>query len=146
MGNIPGTGIPAGPRGMCFFPVGPHGRKTSRATKWVPVERPTVSRGVYHRPPRDTMVMPWVPTGSPVGTWEKNTILMLHQGYKLSPNWTGPYEVLAVGPCSSADTPPGHDPRWLDATLLLLILLSDGGCAWLAELPTCVAVPTKKLF
>ena len=81
MGNIPGTGSS---RGMCFFPVGPHGRKTSRATKWVPVERPTVTRGVYHRPPRDTMVMSWVPTGSPVGTWE-NTILMLYeyQGYKL---------------------------------------------------------------
>ena len=26
---------------------------------------------------------------------------------KLALNWTGPYKVLAVGPCSSADTPDG---------------------------------------
>ena len=26
---------------------------------------------------------------------------------KLALNWTGPYKVLAVGPCSSAETPDG---------------------------------------
>ena len=27
---------------------------------------------------------------------------------KLSLNWTDPYKVLAVCPCSAADTPDGH--------------------------------------
>ena len=41
---------------------------------------------------------------------------------KLSLNWTGPYEVLAVTPCSSADTP---DCSHFGAKLLCLNLPSD---------------------
>ena len=41
---------------------------------------------------------------------------------KLSLNWTGPYKVLAVGPCSSADTPDGSP---LGVKLLYLDLPSD---------------------
>ena len=37
-------------------------------------------------------------------------------------NWTGPYKVLAVGPCSSADTPDGSP---LGDNLLYLDLPSD---------------------
>ena len=41
---------------------------------------------------------------------------------KLALNWTGPYQVLAVGPCSSAETPDGSP---LGDNLLYLDLLSD---------------------
>ena len=41
---------------------------------------------------------------------------------KLSLNWTGPYKVLAVGPCTPADTPDGSS---LGDKLLLLDLPSD---------------------
>ena len=41
---------------------------------------------------------------------------------KLALNWTGPYKVLAVGPCSSADTPFGSP---LGAKLLCSDLPSD---------------------
>ena len=41
---------------------------------------------------------------------------------KLSLNWTGPYKVLAVGPCSCGDTPDGSP---LGAKLLHLDLPSD---------------------
>ena len=41
---------------------------------------------------------------------------------KLALNWTGPYKVLAVGPCSSADTPDGSP---LGDNLLYLDLPSD---------------------
>ena len=58
-----------------------------------------------------------------------NTAATIHQGakpdtdakvlkVKLSLNWTGPYEVLAVGPCSSAGTvdgsPLGVKPMYLN--------------------------------
>ena len=47
-----------------------------------------------------------------------NTVATIRQGAKpdtnakvlkdkLSRNWTGPYQLLAVGPCSSADNPGG---------------------------------------
>ena len=77
MGNIPGTGNSRGTPRDVFFPRGIPREKNIPRDKMG-------SRGTSHRPPRDTMVMPWVPTGSPVGTWE-NTILMLYeyQGYKL---------------------------------------------------------------
>ena len=50
--------------------------------------------------------------------WVYNTAATIHQGAKpdkdakvlkakISLNWTGPYKVLAVGPCCSADTPDG---------------------------------------
>ena len=50
--------------------------------------------------------------------WVYNTAATIRQGVKpdtdakalktkLSLNWTGPYKVLAVGPCSSVDTPDG---------------------------------------
>ena len=41
---------------------------------------------------------------------------------KLALNWTGPYNVLAVGPCSSADIPDGSPLR---DNLLYLDLPSD---------------------
>ena len=41
---------------------------------------------------------------------------------KLSPVWMGPYKVLAVGPCTHADTPDGSA---LGAKLLYLDLPSD---------------------
>ena len=41
---------------------------------------------------------------------------------KLALNWTGPYKVLAVGPCSSAETPDGSPPG---DNLLYLDLPSD---------------------
>ena len=41
---------------------------------------------------------------------------------KLSFNWTGPYKILVVGPCSSADTPDGFP---LGAKLLYPDMLSD---------------------
>ena len=41
---------------------------------------------------------------------------------KLSLNWTGPYKVLAVGPCTPADTPDGSP---LGAKLQYLGLPSD---------------------
>ena len=41
---------------------------------------------------------------------------------KLTLNWTGPYEVLAVGPCSSTETP---DDSPLGDNLLYLDLPSD---------------------
>ena len=41
---------------------------------------------------------------------------------KLVLNWTGPYKVLAVGPCSAAETPDGSP---LGRNLLYLDLLSD---------------------
>ena len=58
-----------------------------------------------------------------------NTAATIRQGAKtdtdakilkieLSLNWTGPYKVLAVGPCSSADTPDGCP---LGAKLLIWI-------------------------
>ena len=50
--------------------------------------------------------------------WVYNTAATIRQGAKtdtdakilkieLSLNWTGPYKVLAVGPCTPADTPDG---------------------------------------
>ena len=41
---------------------------------------------------------------------------------KLAINWTGPYKVLAVGPCSAAETPDGPP---LGSNLLYLHLPSD---------------------
>ena len=41
---------------------------------------------------------------------------------KLALNWTGPYKVLAVGPCSAAETPGGSPPG---RNLLYLDLPSD---------------------
>ena len=41
---------------------------------------------------------------------------------KLTLNWTGPYKVLAVGPCSAAETPDGSP---LGKNLLYLDLPSD---------------------
>ena len=41
---------------------------------------------------------------------------------KLAFNWTGPYKVLAVGPCSAAETPDGSP---LGSNLLYLDLPSD---------------------
>ena len=41
---------------------------------------------------------------------------------KLSLTWTGPYKVLAVGPCSSSDTPDGSP---LGAKFLYWDLPSD---------------------
>ena len=41
---------------------------------------------------------------------------------KLALNWTGPYKVLAVGPCSAAETPDGSP---LGSNLLYLDLPSD---------------------
>ena len=65
--------------------------------------------------------------------WVYNTLATIRQGAKpdtdakvlkakLSLNRTGPYKVLAVGPCSSADTPDGSP---LGAKLLYLDLPSD---------------------
>ena len=41
---------------------------------------------------------------------------------KLALNWTGPYKVLDVGPCSSMETPDGSP---LGDNLFYLDLLSD---------------------
>ena len=41
---------------------------------------------------------------------------------KLALNWTGPYKILAVGPCSAAETPDGSP---LGSNLLYLDLSSD---------------------
>ena len=41
---------------------------------------------------------------------------------KLALNWTGSYEILAVGPCSAAETPDGSP---LGSNLLYLDLPSD---------------------
>ena len=65
--------------------------------------------------------------------WAYNTATTICQGAqtdtggkvlkaKLSLNWPGPYEVLAVGPCTPADTPDGSR---LGAKLLYLDLPSD---------------------
>ena len=53
-----------------------------------------------------------------VGVWLFSTVSTNHQGakactdakvlkIKFALNWTGPYKVLAVGPCPSSDTPDG---------------------------------------
>ena len=68
--------------------------------------------------------------------WVHNTAATIHQGAKtdtdakvlktkLSLNWTGPYKVLAVGPCTPADTPDGFP-------------LGDKLLFWI-YLPTCPA-------
>ena len=68
-----------------------------------------------------------------VWLWVYNTAATIRQGAKtdtdakilkieLSLNWTGPYKVLAVGPCTPADTPDGSS---LGDKLLLLDLPSD---------------------
>ena len=65
--------------------------------------------------------------------WVYNTTATTRQGAntdtdtkilkdKLSPVWMGPYKVLAVGPCTHADTPDGSA---LGAKLLYLDLPSD---------------------
>ena len=65
--------------------------------------------------------------------WAYNTAATIRQGAKtdtdakvlkakLYINWTGPYKVLAVGPCTPADTPDGLP---LGAKLLYLDLPSD---------------------
>ena len=65
--------------------------------------------------------------------WVYNTAVTIHQGAKTetdakvlraktSLNWTGPYNALAVGPCSSADTPDGS---LFSAKLLYMDLPSD---------------------
>ena len=41
---------------------------------------------------------------------------------KLLPNWTGPYKIVAVGPCNPADTPDGSP---LGVKLLYFDLPSD---------------------
>ena len=41
---------------------------------------------------------------------------------KLALNWTGPYKILTVGPCSAAETPDGSP---LGSNLLYLYLPSD---------------------
>ena len=62
--------------------------------------------------------------------WVYNSVATIRQGSKpdtdaktlkakLSLNWTGPYKVLVVGPCSSANTPDGSP---LEAKLLYLDL------------------------
>ena len=54
--------------------------------------------------------------------WIYNTAANIRQGTrkgadnnvfkeKLPLNWTGPFKILAVGPCSAADTPDGHPLR-----------------------------------
>ena len=54
-----------------------------------------------------------------------NTDAKVHQA-KLALNWTGPYKVLAVGPCSAAETPNGSPLR---SNLLYVNLPSDlPGC------------------
>ena len=64
--------------------------------------------------------------------WVYNTATTIRQGAKtdtdakvlkakLSINWTGPYKVLVVGPCTPADTPDGS---LLGAKLLYLDLPS----------------------
>ena len=75
-----------------------------------------------------------VPNLAVVGwAWVYNKVATIRQGAKpdtepkvleakLSLNWTGPYKVLAVGPCSSADTPDGSP---LGAKLLCLDLPCD---------------------
>ena len=65
--------------------------------------------------------------------WVYNSASTIHQSAKantdtkvlkakLALKWTGPYKVLAVGPCSSADTPDGSP---LGDSLLYLDLPSD---------------------
>ena len=65
--------------------------------------------------------------------WVHNFASTIHQGVKantdakvlkakLALNWTGPYKVLAVGPCSAAETPDGSP---LENNLLCLDLPSD---------------------
>ena len=65
--------------------------------------------------------------------WVYNSASTIHQGVKantdakvlkakLALNWTVPYKVLAVGPCSSAETPDGSP---LGDNLLYLDLPSD---------------------
>ena len=54
-----------------------------------------------------------------VRVWVNNTAATIRQGsrkntdYQVlreerSPNWTGPLKILAIGPCSAADTPDGR--------------------------------------
>ena len=70
-------------------------------------------------------------------TWVYNSASTIGEGVKaktdvkvlkakLALNWTGPYNVLAVGPCSSADNPDGSP---LGDNLRHLDLLSDFGCS-----------------
>ena len=65
--------------------------------------------------------------------WVYNSASTIHQGVKaktdakvlkakLALNWTGPYKVLAVGPCSAAETP---DRSPLGSNLFYLDLPSD---------------------
>ena len=65
--------------------------------------------------------------------WVYNSPSTIHQGVrvntdakvlkaKLALNWTGPYKLLAVGPCSAAETPDGSP---LGSNLLYLDLPSD---------------------
>ena len=65
--------------------------------------------------------------------WVYNSASTIRQGVKantdakvlkakLALNWTGPYKVLAVGPCSAADTPDGSP---LGSNLLYLDIPSD---------------------
>ena len=65
--------------------------------------------------------------------WVYNSAFTIHQGVKantdakvlkakLALNWTGPYKVLAVGPCSAAETPDGSP---LGSNLLYLDLPFD---------------------
>ena len=65
--------------------------------------------------------------------WDYNSASTIRQGVKANTdakvlkakralNWTGPYKVLAVGPCSSAETPDGSP---LGDNLLYFDLPSD---------------------
>ena len=65
--------------------------------------------------------------------WVYNSASTIRQGVKantdakvlkpkLALNWTGPYKILAVDPCSAAETPDGSP---LGSNLLYLDLLSD---------------------
>ena len=93
----------------------------------------TVARENSHDSARSDALCP-VPKAAVGGwAWVYNTAATTLQGAKpgmdakvlkakLSLNWTGPYKVLAVSPCSSVDTPDGSP---LGAKLLYLILLSD---------------------
>ena len=69
-----------------------------------------VQHGCHHPPPSATIRQ---------GTKTDTDAKVLKA--KLSLNWTGPYKVLAVGPCTPADAPDGSP---LGAKLLYLDLLS----------------------
>ena len=88
--------------------------------------------------------------------WVYNSASTIRQGIKantdakvvkakLALNWTGPYKVLAVGPCSSAETPDGSS---LGDNLLYLDLPSElpgchHGTRALCSITSCMRVCSR---